>query len=164
MILDVRGSHTVCCVTGTKSTKTKPAKKAKAARNVELPDLKPWPEIDIKDITKVTNEVLVRVKERDDQTVFAVPVVEAYPDMIDDYTEKIDEPMDLSTIEEERMHAYTSITQLQDDLILMYRNCCTFNGTGSILGEYAMERWAELNNIFEDACESLDVLLPRRWK
>lgn len=103
------------------------------------------------------------MSERDDQNVFAVPVVEAYPQVQDAYTEAIEEPMDLRTIEEERMHTYASITHLQDDLILMYRNCCSFNGVESSLWEYAKERWGELNDVFADACNSVNVLLPRRW-
>ncbi|KAG7365261.1 serine/threonine protein kinase containing WD-40 repeat domain [Nitzschia inconspicua] len=148
---------------GTNSTGAKPTRKSKNSEIVELPDLKPWPEIEISEITRVTNELLGRVVEQDDQGVFAVPVVEAYPEMSDAYLSVVDEPMDLRTIEEERMHAYTSISQLQDDLILMYNNCCKFNGPASVLGKYATERWAALNDLFNDVCKSLNVLVPRRW-
>lgn len=149
--------------TGDKVGKAKPAKKTKASTTVDLPELTPWPSIDISSITQVTNEVLGRVAERDDQETFATPVIETYPDMTDAYTSMIKEPMDIRTIEEERMHTYTDISQLQDDLILMYRNCCTFNGPDSILGQYAVERWGELNDIFDDVCKTMNVLLPRRW-
>jgi hypothetical protein len=151
-------------VTGSNSPRGKPSKKQKSAKLVELPDLRPWPEINLSDITNVTKEVLARVAERDDQNAFSMPVVEAYPQLLDDYTTLINDPMDLRTIEEERMHTYTSIQYLQRDLILMYRNCCTFNGEGNSLGEYAIERWRELNDIFANSCKSLKVLLPRRWK
>jgi Bromodomain len=149
---------------GSSSSRATPGKKIKSSKFVELPNVPSWPEINLSDITKVTNDVLRRVTQRDDQNAFSLPVLEAYPELLDDYTSLIKEPMDLRTIVEERMHTYTSIQQLQDDLILIYRNCCTFNGEGSFLAKYAMERWRELNGIFADSCKSLNVLLPRRWK
>ncbi len=128
-----------------------------------MPELAEWPEIDMSDITKVVNEVLGRIDERDDQDLFSIPVIEAHPEVAADYQALIQQPMDLRTIEEERLHVYTNIAMLQDDLILMYRNCCTFNGPGTIYFEYAKERWEELNEVFTEVCNDLDVLLPRRW-
>jgi Bromodomain len=63
--------------------------------------------------------------------VFSSPVVEAYPEIADSYLEVVEEPMDFRTIEEERLPAYNSIRDLQDDLILTFRNCMTFNRRGT---------------------------------
>jgi hypothetical protein len=126
--------------------------------------LPPWPEIGTSNIKAVTKEILDRVSERDDQSIFSIPVTEAHPEVLDEYTNTIDNPMDLRTIAKERLKVHTSIKMLQDDLILMYQNCCTFNGPGTIYWNYARERWEELNDLFEDVCKDLGVLLPRRWK
>lgn len=154
-------------VIGSKSPGKQPAKK-KTKKSSEqgkyvLPELTPWPEIDLSNITAVTNEILGRVSERDYQDLFSVPVAEAHPEVADAYAAHIDQPIDLRTIEEEQIHVYNSITMLQDDLVLMYQNCCTFNGPGTLYWEYARERWEELNDVFQEVCNDLGVLLPRRW-
>lgn len=46
--------------------------------------------------------------------------------------------MDFRTIEEDKIPAYYEIRQLQDDLILVFRNCATFNEAGSQLHALAM--------------------------
>ncbi len=129
----------------------------------QLPELQPWPDIDLKDITHVTNEILGRIAARDIENLFAIPVVEAFPEVAVDYGKVVKEPIDLRTIEEERIHAYNSIGMLQDDLILMFRNCCTYNGRGTFYFAYATERWEELNELFTEVCNEMGVLLPRRW-
>jgi hypothetical protein len=151
---------------GSKSARIQPAKKRKSTRQLahNLPQLPPWPEIGTSNIKAVTKEILDRVSERDDQSIFSIPVTEAHPEVLDEYTNTIDNPMDLRTIAKERLKVHTSIKMLQDDLILMYQNCCTFNGPGTIYWNYARERWEELNDLFEDVCKDLGVLLPRRWK
>ena len=128
-----------------------------------LPELQPWPDIVTSNIPLVADEILQRVSAQDKDKIFSLPVAESHPEIADAYASMISQPMDLQTIAEERMHAYSSITMLQDDLILMYRNCCMFNEPGTIYWDYARERWEELNDLFKDVCNSLDVLLPRRW-
>jgi len=44
--------------------------------------------------------------------------------------------MDFRTIEEERMHAYQSIRELQDDIILIFENCYKFNPDDGGLHDY----------------------------
>lgn len=48
--------------------------------------------------------------------MFAVPVVEKYPDLADLYHSVVKKPMDYRTIVEDRLPTYQSITELQDDL------------------------------------------------
>lgn len=78
------------------------------------------------------------VKEEDQDGTFNAPVLESYPDIAESYLSLVDHPMDLRTIEEDRMQRYLSIKELQDDLILMFKNCCDFNGADSDMGQYAM--------------------------
>lgn len=59
--------------------------------------------------------------------MFSVPVLEAWPDMEDDYLQEVENPMDFRTIEEERLPDYRYIAELQEDLILTFHNCCVFN-------------------------------------
>ncbi|KAL3944011.1 MAG: hypothetical protein SGBAC_001921 [Bacillariaceae sp.] len=120
-----------------------PAKSNKRSRHSgetesqELPALNDWPEIPIKDISSVTRGILEKIESLDTDGIFAVPVLEAYPDLANAYLTVVDTPMDLRTIEEERLQQYESIKELQEDLILMFKNCCAFNETGSDLWNYA---------------------------
>ena len=82
--------------------------------------------------------MLTAVRERDDDGVFSVPVVEEFPEITASYLNEIANPMDLRTIEEERVHQYEAIAQLQDDLLLMLDNCIQFNSPESDVGQYSM--------------------------
>jgi superfamily I DNA/RNA helicase len=81
--------------------------------------------------------LVVVQRDLDTEQLFWVPVAEAYPDLGDAYLAHISDPMDFRTIEEERMLYYTSITELQDDLILVFRNCMDFNEPDSPVYETA---------------------------
>lgn len=140
------------------------AKKKARGGSAELPDLRKWPRIPVSDITQVSREMVRRSSEDDVDGAFATPVVEAHPAIADEYLSVIDAPMDLRTIEEERLNTYTSIQMLQDDLVLIFRNCCTFNGPESSLGEIAITQWEGINHNFMDVCQDLGILLPRHWK
>ena len=102
-----------------------------------LPELRKWPEIPIKDISNVTNGILERLESLDTDEIFAAPVLETYPDLEREYLKVVETPMDLRTIQEERVHQYESITELQEDLIRMFKNCCDYNEEGSDLWNYA---------------------------
>ena len=65
-------------------------------------------------------------RELDTNGIFSVPVIESCPEVAKEYLQKIEEPMDFRTIED-RLPSYEHIAQMQDDLILTFRNCCTFN-------------------------------------
>ena len=73
----------------------------------------------------------------DEDKLFELPVLETLPEIRHQYQEVISKPMDFRTIEEERIHYYTSITELQDDLILIFQNCIRFNSASSEYGQFA---------------------------
>jgi hypothetical protein len=146
-----------------RSTKSATIKKTKG-RSTEFPNLQKWPKIKVGDITKVIREILKRLSEDDELRIFSKPVIEAYPDIADSYLKMIETPMDLQTISEERANVYSSISMLQDDLVIMFRNCCTFNGKDSDWGKIAITQWEDINRKFDDVCNDLDIPLPRRWR
>ena len=74
----------------------------------------------------------------DEDGIFAAPVVEQVPDIKDEYHAQIGTPMDFRTIEEERKQYYASIRELQEDLILVFRNCATFNEPSSMYHLFAL--------------------------
>jgi WD40 repeat protein len=143
---------------------TAPTKKnvSKKKRST-LPDISEWPEIGVEKITVVTKAVLSRINTLDTMNAFSAPVLEFFPEIEEEYLSVVEEPMDLRTIEEERIHTYASIRSLQHDLILMFRNCCAFNAEGEDIWEHAASLWGQVNTVFVKCCEELGVLLPRRW-
>lgn len=54
--------------------------------------------------------------------MFAASVAETYPEMADSYLDTITDPMDFRTIEDLRLDQYQHIHELQDDLMLTFRN------------------------------------------
>ena len=146
------------------TTKKSPPQKKKAKQDsANLPELRPWPDIDVSDITMVVNEILRRISDTDELEMFANPVAEAHPAISDAYLSVIETPMDLRTIEEDRIHYYNSIQMLQDDLVLMFNNCCKFNAPNTEFWIIAKVLWEDLNQIFFETCNALGVLIPRRW-
>jgi len=119
------------------SPKSSQAKKTKTAP-VQKVQLKAWPKIDIQEITPVCEAMLKVVADEDNDGVFHSPVLETYPDLAESYLSIVKEPMDLRTIGEERVHHYQSIRELQDDLVVMLKNCCDFNGPSSQMGQYSL--------------------------
>ena len=76
---------------------------------------------------------------------FAIPVVEAFPEISDDYLAKISNPMDFRTIEEDRLQLYHSIADLQEDLILVFSNCMNYNVPDSdlyVIAQYVFATFA----------------------
>ncbi len=112
-------------------------KKSKSPRQTKV-QLKPWPSIELKHITPVSKLMISKVSEEDQEGIFSIPVLESNPEIADSYLDMIKEPIDLRTIEEERVPQYESIRELQDDLIMMLGNCCDYNGTESYFGQYAL--------------------------
>jgi Bromodomain len=149
--------------------KASPTKKNATSKRIKntpqhnLPELTQWPEIGIKDITRVTYAILKRIHDLDVLHAFSAPVLEYFPDLESEYLAVVEEPMDLRTIEEERIHTYGSIRDLQIDLILMFNNCCAFNAEGDQIWEHAVSLWGQVNEVFLSCCDKLGVLLPRRW-
>jgi hypothetical protein len=66
-------------------------------------------------------------REYDQDGWFAAPVAEIYPAMADNYLSVVSEPMDFRTIEELRLEEYADISELQDDLILTFKNVRIFS-------------------------------------
>lgn len=123
------------------SSEPRASKRARSQHKVAsdaFPDLKPWPEIDPKEITQVVKGVLRHFSDLDEENIFAVPVIESVPDLKESYLKIIESPMDFRTIEEDRIQYYQSIRELQDDLILVFRNCATFNLPSSEYHAFAM--------------------------
>jgi hypothetical protein len=57
--------------------------------------------------------------------------------MADDYLRIVRMPMDLATIEGERLKTYDSIRELQKDIVLIFRNYCSYNVALSNYWDYA---------------------------
>lgn len=91
----------------------------------------------------------------DEDKLFEVPVFEAFPEIKHQYQQVVSKPMDFRTIEEERIHYYTSITELQDDLILVFSNCILFNGQMSEYGQFAQEMLNMLDDAYQDIVSDL---------
>lgn len=68
---------------------------------------------------------------------FHRPVIETNPEVAERYLKKIERPMDLQTIRD-KISSYRVISELQDDLILMFKNCYDFNTKSSGYKQYAM--------------------------
>lgn len=113
----------------------------------------PWPRVDKDDIPRVARGVLSFLRDKDKENIFAVPVLEALPQIKDRYMQVVSKPMDFRTIEEERIPTYTSISDLQADLILTFQNCILYNGASSPYGKIANQLLDKL----DDAFESTDV-------
>ena len=136
---------------------------SKAQKN-EVPELPQWPSVSLKVITAVAEGILEEMRKLDSsREAFKIPVVEAFPAIKVAYRRVVKNPMDFRTIEEERLPIYESISQLQDDLILVFRNCVDFNGKDTEFGIYAIMLWEQLNHVFQNVCKTKGVKLPPRW-
>lgn len=146
------------------SPKKRP-KKPKRSLEVSLPKLDKWPGHMVKAdmMEEVCNEIITRVETFDAEELFHTPVIEKFPDVAEKYYEKVSHPIDLRTIREERVPYYRVISELQDDLILVFQNCCTFNRVNSQYWKYSVEIWENLNEIFVSALTDLGIDIPRRF-
>mmetsp|Transcript_35319 Transcript_35319/g.39073 ORF Transcript_35319/g.39073 Transcript_35319/m.39073 type:complete len:453 (+) Transcript_35319:302-1660(+) len=128
----------------------KRSRKAGMIRKKALPKLDKWPDIDVKDITTMSTFILEKLKTLDRRNAFLIPVVEAHPNLAEEYSNHVKTPMDFRTIEEERLLCYDNISQLQDDLIQVFKNCVDFNGPEHGLSLLAITLWLQINEIFYD--------------
>mmetsp|Transcript_9611 Transcript_9611/g.18048 ORF Transcript_9611/g.18048 Transcript_9611/m.18048 type:complete len:2241 (-) Transcript_9611:332-7054(-) len=145
-----------------------PKKKAKITNqveDVELPHIEKWPGHIIKPhlLKDVCIAIINRIQVFDAEGLFNIPVIEQYPEVAKSYLEKVNDPMDLRTIITDRVPHYRVISELQDDLILMLQNCCTFNRVKSEYWKYAVEIWNNLNEIFIETLKDMGLDLPRRF-
>lgn len=134
-----------------------PRKKQKKGSFVS-PELPVWPRIvNRRQITKVGKCILAAVKDLDEQNVFGEPVTD---DLIPGYSTTIEQPIALNIIEGKLSH-YSDINELKDDLCLMLRNCCVFNGEGDYQ-TYALGIWSSLQDLFLNACAEARIRNPSR--
>jgi hypothetical protein len=75
-------------------------------------------------------------RELDHLGLFSQPVCEVYPAIANEYLKVVKNPMDFRTIEEDRLPQYHHIAELQEDIILTFRNCCIYNGGVSLQKKY----------------------------
>ena len=87
-------------------------------------------------IDHFTNYFMSTQRELDHLDLFSQPVCEVYPAIANEYLNVVKKPMDFRTIEEERMPHYHNIAELQEDIILTFRNCCVYNGEVSLQKKY----------------------------
>ena len=114
--------------------------------------------IEATDIKRITMRALSYFREIDQRELFAFPVLEQVPELRDSYLEVVKTPMDFKTIEEERVHSYTAISDLEDDLELIWDNCIRFNGPASVYGQIAQQ----MKDMADDIV--YDVVLGKRMK
>ncbi len=67
---------------------------------------------------------------------FHSPVVEQFPEIADKYRNKIKNPMDFSTIRK-RIPTYRVMADFQNDVILVFQNCCNYHKPGTKYWNYA---------------------------
>jgi hypothetical protein len=125
-------------VSASPASKRGQAKKEKRPSRQQQGHLRPWPKVDLKSITSVCKSMTAMVEKEDCDEVFTIPVLESFPHLTASYLKLVEDPMDLRTIEEERIHLYMHIKDLQEDLKRMLENCWVFNGVEADLGQYAM--------------------------
>jgi len=127
------------------------------------PDLPAWPEINPRKVHRVVKLVLSKLRSLDTENCFENPVHEEYPDMAEEYLKRVSTPMSFSTIEQLQLPNYERVGELQEDLILTFRNCCIFNGEDSEFYRQAIKMWQSINDTFTEACRELQVHLPPRF-
>ncbi|RGP76100.1 hypothetical protein FLONG3_5491 [Fusarium longipes] len=98
-------------------------------------------------------KVLGRVKKTKSGGHFKDSVPKLWPGLAESYLAKIEKPMDLSEIDRTLRDAiYTTIGDFQNDLVLMYDNTLTFNGT---LHEVTTSAFNAIRDIWENI-----ILIP----
>lgn len=84
---------------------------------------------------KYCGNILVRLKRNGNAGPFLQPV-DPIALGIPDYAEKIQNPMDISTIKKKlESGVYKSPDDFNNDMLLMFNNCYTYNGPGSVVHE-----------------------------
>ena len=106
--------------------------------------------IEATDLKRVTSKVLNIFREIDARELFAIPVLEQLPALRDSYLEVVKTPMDFQTIEEERVNSYCSISDLENDLYLIFDNCINFNQPTSVYGQIAQQMKDMVNGVVHD--------------
>jgi len=146
--------------------KMKKKKPKQSEDELFYPDVQKWPKIgegNLKVVKRVAALIMKEMEEMDTDYIFKYPVAEAYPDIASRYLSIIKDPVDFRTINAQNIENYTEISELQDDLILVFKNCCMFNGEESCWWSYAVSCWKRLEDVFKDVCKEENIMLPRRF-
>jgi len=128
-----------------------------------FPFVPPWPRLSTRYTQRLSLRIIDKMETADTDKLFRVPVSEQYPLVAERYLDCIKLPMDFKTIREDRLQGYTQISELQEDLILILRNCCRFNGEKTKYWYYAVKIWKSLTDVFNEACDEEHIDTPRRW-
>ena len=122
-----------------------------------------WPPLYYKSNSRLALRIIKKIEALDSDYSFQFPVTEQYPKIAEDYLKCISNPMDVRTIKfKAKNDEYKFLSEMQDDLISMFRNCCMYNGENSEHWKYAVNIWKQLNDIFNISCGSEKVEIPRR--
>jgi len=130
-------------------------KKAKPTQVDESawPEIQDWCNIKPKSsMIKVAKAVMRIMGELDEQDMFSNPVITVFPTIKTDYLKKVPNPMDFKTIGRKIRTCYKQTKDFQRDLILVFSNCCQYNGNNSKYGKYAISIWQKLTDAFHTAC------------
>jgi len=144
------------------------AKRQKVQKSKEcwrLPTIPEWPRNIVKEkyeIHELALRILEKVHKLDVDKVFHYPVLDLHPDISNEYLSIVSEPMDFQTIKSTRINTYRVISDLQQDLIKVFQNCCEYNRQGSAIWKYAVNLWMQLNDVFSEVLQEKEITLPRR--
>ena len=78
--------------------------------------------------TKEIGKALRSAKSTKDGKNFKAAVIDMWPFLKDGYLAKVENPIDLSIIEQKAKAGYSSMAEYIKDVELLYQNCVTFNG------------------------------------
>ncbi|GJD06124.1 Bromodomain-containing protein 1 [Galdieria sulphuraria] len=95
-------------------------------------------------------EVIKRIQRKDSLRFFAQPVDTTY---VTDYLDVIKQPMDLGTVQAKlEAYSYASFEELWQDVDLIWKNCCTYNGPNTQFYQCALKLQKFSNRVFSDLC------------
>ena len=104
---------------------------------------------------KFIGGILTRLKRNANAGPFLHPV-DPIALGIPDYTEKIKQPMDLSTIKEKVDNKkYSTNREFEDDMKLMFDNCYLYNGETSPVGQMGKELQKAFEKIYNNQSEEV---------
>ena len=108
----------------------------------------PQPDVSQNDINRVSLGALSYLRDKDKDKLFEMPVAEKHPEIKELYLEKVEKPMDFTTIES-KIESYSSLTEFHNDLVLTFNNSIAFNGAESSYGKAARQMLDKLDDAFE---------------
>ena len=113
-------------------------------------------QFDLCHIETISLLVLKLLNLLESDNIFKIQMIEQILQLKTKYLSDIDKPIDFLSIEDHRLSSYNDISELQDDLILVFKNCCMYTQVGSYYWEYSKNIWKSLPTIFEQALKIHD--------